>query len=101
MTLTPAIAVWEWPSAESWGWVIAAGFFGTAVHMTWTRALMLGEASELTPISFTQLPAVALLGWLLFGESVDGWSLLGAAIILGSNVYIARREALLRTRVNR
>ncbi len=93
MSLLPALFVWEWPSLAGWGWVALAGFLGTAGHMCWTRAFKLGDASALTPLSFVQLPVVAILAWLLFGEAVDRWTLLGSAVIFCSTVYIARREA--------
>ena len=38
---------------------------------------------------------MVVLGWLLFGEALDRWTLLGAAIILAANAYIAHREAVL------
>lgn len=98
MSLVPALFVWEWPQGTAWWWVIAAGVFGTAGQVLWTHALKLGEVSALTPISFTQLPLVAFAGWMWFGESVDTWTWVGAAIILTSNAYIAHREALLSRR---
>lgn len=54
--------------------------------------------SALTPISFLQLPLVTLCGWLLFNETVDRWTILGAGIILAANAYIAHREAVLSRR---
>ncbi|WP_368565883.1 DMT family transporter [Pseudoxanthomonas sp. UTMC 1351] len=98
MSLLPALAVWQWPQGITWLWVIAAGIMGTGGHMLWTRALKLGEVSALTPISFMQLPIVAVFGWWLFDESLDRWTLLGAAIIFGANAYIAHREAVLAKR---
>nr|WP_295374436.1 DMT family transporter [Pseudoxanthomonas sp.] len=98
MSLVPALSVWEWPQGITWLWVIAAGVMGTGGHMLWTRALKLGEVSALTPISFMQLPVVAVFGWVLFDESLDRWTLLGAAIIFGANAYIAHREAVLSRR---
>ncbi len=38
---------------------------------------------------------MAVFGWWLFDESLDRWTLLGAAIIFGANAYIAHREAVL------
>lgn len=98
LSLLPALTVWEWPSLVSWGWVAAAGFFGTVSHMCWTRANRLADASVIAPISFVQLPVVALLAWLLFDETMDRWTVIGAAVIFGSNFYIARREARLARR---
>lgn len=98
MSLLPALTVWEWPQGITWLWVVSAGAMGTAGHMLWTRALKLGDVSALTPISFTQLPIVALAGWLLFQEPVDRWTAIGAAIIFVANAYIAHREAQLARR---
>jgi drug/metabolite transporter (DMT)-like permease len=98
MSLLPALWVWEWPQGIAWLWVVAAGALGTGGHMLWTRAIKLGEVSALQPISFMQLPLVAIAGWLLFGESLDRWTVLGAAIILAANAYIAHREATLLRR---
>ena len=98
LSFVPALLYWEWPNAESWLWVTLAGFFGTTAHMCWTRALKLGDASALTPIHFLQLPVVAVLAYLLFGEAMDRYTLIGALIIFGSNIYIARREARIMRR---
>jgi drug/metabolite transporter (DMT)-like permease len=98
LSLGPALFVWEWPSGIVWLWVAAAGAMGTGGHMLWTRALKLGDVSALTPISFMQLPVVAVLGWLMFDETLDRWTVIGAAIIFGANAYIAHREAQLARR---
>ena len=95
MSLLPALLYWETPVGITWLWIVLAGFLGTTAHMLWTRALRLGEASMLTPISFLQVLVVAVFGWFLFGEALDRWTVLGAAIIFGSNLYIARRGARL------
>ena len=95
MSLGPALAVWQWPQGWTWAWIVASGILGTSGHMLWTRALRLGEVSALTPISFMQLPLVAVAGYFLFGEKLDHYTLLGAAIIFSSNAYITHREATL------
>lgn len=95
MSLLPALTVWEWPHGIVWVWVIAAGFLGTGGHMLWTRALKIGDVSALTPISFTQLPIVAVAGWLLFQEPLDRWTAIGAGVIFVANAYIAHRESQL------
>lgn len=95
LSLVPALFVWVWPAGIAWLWLLLTGVMGTAGQLLWTRALKLGEVSALTPISFTQLPLVVVMGWLLFGETLDRWTVFGALIILGSNAYIAHREAVL------
>ncbi|MGN0859210.1 MAG: DMT family transporter [Stenotrophomonas sp.] len=95
LSLLPALLQWVWPAPIAWLWLAATGVLGTAGQVLWTRALRLGDVSALTPISFTQLPLVATMGWLLFGEKIDAWTVAGAAVILGANAYIAHREAVL------
>ena len=95
MSFVPAAMDWHWPSGITWLWIALLGLFGTGGQLLWTKAMQLGEVSALSPISFLQLPIVTLLGWLWFNEHVDGYTLLGAAIILGSNFYIAHRESRL------
>jgi drug/metabolite transporter (DMT)-like permease len=98
MSLVPALFQWVWPSPTAWAWLVATGVLGTFGQLLWTRAIALGEVSALQPISFVQLPVLVALGWWLFGETVDGWTMLGAAIVLGANGYIAHREAMLLRR---
>lgn len=98
LSLLPALFVWVWPTGMAWLWLLATGVLGTIGQLLWTRALRLGEVSALTPISFLQLPLVTLFGWLLFNETVDRWTIIGAGIILAANAYIAHREAVLSRR---
>ncbi|MBJ7573720.1 DMT family transporter [Luteimonas sp. MC1828] len=98
MSLVPALFAWEWPQGITWLWLLLLGAFGTGGQLLWTRALKIGEVSALQPISFMQLPLVAVAAWLLFGEAPTRWTLIGAGIILGANIYIAHREVQLARR---
>jgi len=98
MSLLTALPQWQWPQGIAWVWLVATGIFGTAGQLFWTRALKLGEVSALQPISFMQLPLVALLGWWLFAERPGRSTVIGAGIIIAANVYIAHREAVLARR---
>ena len=98
LSLVPALFYWTQPTGITWLWIVLCGFLGTTAHMCWTRALTLADASLLTPISFLQVLVVGGFGYFLFGESVDRWTVAGAAIIFGSSVYIAHREARLARR---
>jgi drug/metabolite transporter (DMT)-like permease len=95
MSLVPALMVWQWPSGITWLWLVLAGLFGTVAHLCWTRALHLGEASMLTPISFLQVLIVGIFGWWLFDEAIDGYTVIGALIVFASSVFIAYRETRL------
>jgi drug/metabolite transporter (DMT)-like permease len=95
LSLLPALFVWQWPHGINWLWLVCTGVFGTGGQLLWTRALRLGEVSALTPISFMQLPVVAVAGYFLFDEKISHWTAIGAAIIFAANAYIAHREVQL------
>jgi len=44
------------------------------------------------PFDYTRLVFGGLIGFLAFGEVPDKWTLAGAAVIIGSALYIAHRE---------
>lgn len=98
ISLAPALLAWQWPQGVEWLWLVLLGAFGTGGQLLWTRALQIGEVSALQPISFMQLPMVAMAAWLLFGEAPTRWTVAGAGIILAANVYIAHREVQLARR---
>jgi drug/metabolite transporter (DMT)-like permease len=53
------------------------------------RAFHHAPASVLAPFVYSQLVAVLILGYAVFGEFPDGWSLTGMAIIVASGVFVA------------
>ena len=95
LSLVPALFVWQSPHGIAWLWLVLTGLFGTGGQLLWTRALRIGDVSALTPISFMQLPLVAVAGYFLFGETISHWTIAGAAVIFAANAYIAHREVQL------
>jgi len=98
LSLPAALWVWETPDPRTWLWLVLIGAFGTLGHMMLTRAMKTADASYVMPFDFTRLPAVALMAWLLFGETVDAWTWMGAGVIFGATVYIVHRETRLHIR---
>jgi drug/metabolite transporter (DMT)-like permease len=93
LSLPAALMVWQWPQTDLWPWLVLTGALGTGGQYFWTHALRIADASTLAPFSYLQLLIVAALAWLLFGEDVDRYTALGAAIVIGTSLYIMRREA--------
>ena len=96
LVLIPALFVWQWPSWDALFWLAALAGLGTLGHIALTRAYTIAEASHLAPFDFTQLLVAAALGYVLFAELPNIWTWTGSAVIAGSAVYIARREAMLQ-----
>ena len=94
----PAAFVWQWPTLEQLGWLVALGGLATAGHLAVTKALMLADATAVMPLDFLRLPITAFIAYLAFAEVPDPWVWIGAAVIFGSSIYIAHREAQLNVR---
>jgi len=84
--LVPALAVWHWPSAPTWGLLLVIGFCGTYSHYCLTQALMHADATIVVPMDFLRVPLAALTGWLIYRERIDLLTAVGAALILGGNL---------------
>jgi drug/metabolite transporter (DMT)-like permease len=95
LSLIPALFVWQWPDPRTFGALTGLGCLGTIAHLSVARALAAADASACAPFEFARLPFAALIGFLWFGEVTDLWTWAGAAIIAGSSVYVAHREARL------
>ncbi len=89
----PALAVWRWPSATGWGWILVVAFCGTFSHYCMARALRHAEATVVVPMDYLRVPLTALAGWLVYAERMDLLTMLGAALILGGNLLNTRRAA--------
>jgi drug/metabolite transporter (DMT)-like permease len=91
----PAILVWRWP--EFWGWVLAIGIAlsATVGQYFWVQAFKAGEMSAVAPFEYLRLPFAVFVGWLIWSEMPEIWTYVGAAIVIGSALYIAHREAQL------
>ena len=69
--------------------VAVTGFFG---QLAITEAFRHGEASAIAPFEYSALAWALVLDWGLWRTLPDGFTLLGAAIIIASGVYLVRHE---------
>lgn len=92
MGIPPALPGFVVPALEVWPWVIAVAAAGLVAHYSLARAFMAAEASFVIPIDFLRLPLIGVVGWLIYGESVDGWLVGGAALIL-FGIWLNSRSA--------
>jgi drug/metabolite transporter (DMT)-like permease len=89
----PAFFVWQTPDWVDMPAMIGLGITGYATHYCITRSLAVGDASFVIAFDFMRLPFSALLGWLLFREMLDTWTVAGALIIFAAGYYSTMREA--------
>lgn len=89
------VAAWVWvtPTPSQMGWLFLVAGFATAGHYFMTRAFRVAPMTVTQPVTFVQLVWACLLGWLAFGEPIDGWVMLGGTLIVAAVSYITLREA--------
>lgn len=73
------------PSTENLPWLVLIACAGLIAHYCLTTALRLAPASVVMPIDFIRLPLIAVVGMTLYGEQIDIWVLVGAAVIFAGN----------------
>ncbi len=93
ITVVPALLFWTPPTLTQWLLLAGVGALGVASQAMIIRAYRSGEASFVAPFDYLKLILAGLIGFLVFGEVPGPWTLLGAAVIVGAALYIARREA--------
>ena len=94
LALIPAIFFfdWVWPTWPDAPWLAVIGLTGISAHFCLARALQLADATVCIPVDFIRLPLTALLGWMVYTESVSLWVFLGAFLIFAGNYYSVWRE---------
>jgi drug/metabolite transporter (DMT)-like permease len=95
LALPLCLLQWRMPDPVGWLLLIAIGALGTVAWLTATRAFFLIDASAVVPFEFLRLPFAALVAYLWFAEVPSVWTWLGGALIFGTSIYIAQREARL------
>jgi drug/metabolite transporter (DMT)-like permease len=82
----PAVYVWVWPSAYAWFWVVVIGICGTFSHYCLANAMRYADATIVVPMDFLRVPLTATVGWLVYSERLDFFTVLGALLILTGNL---------------
>jgi drug/metabolite transporter (DMT)-like permease len=76
--------------------MVASGAMGSAGHYLLIAAHRLAPAAVLSPFIYTEIVLVIALGFLVFGDVPNRWTLTGGAIVVGSGLYIIHRERKVR-----
>ena len=86
---------WFWVTPDLFGlfFLLAMGVVAAAGQWVGVKALRLGEASAISSIPYTQLVYVAVIGYAVFGEVPDTYTVAGSVVIVAAGLYMIHREA--------
>jgi drug/metabolite transporter (DMT)-like permease len=91
----PALWVWTTPTWVEIGILAAMAGAATLGQYCGLRAFQAADASAVVPYDYMRLIFAIALGFALFGERPDFWTLTGSAVLIVSTLYIAYREIAL------
>jgi drug/metabolite transporter (DMT)-like permease len=97
--MMPALPfIWHAPNGPlAWTLLVMTGVFGSLGHYLLIAAHRLASPSVLAPFIYIQLIWATMWGYLIFHDVPDRFTLAGAAIVIGSGLYILYRTHKLRT----
>lgn len=92
VSLLLAIPVWQTPG---WDMVLLGaiqGLLGTTAHALVAKGFQIADASHIMPFDFLRLPFTIGLAFVLFSETPDLLTIVGATIVFAATFYIALRS---------
>jgi drug/metabolite transporter (DMT)-like permease len=89
----PTLYLWVRPSPYVWFWVTVIAVCGTFSHYCLASAMRYADATIVVPMDFLRVPLTATVGWLVYSERLDFYTVLGAALILTGNLLNLKPNA--------
>lgn len=86
---------WQTPEGLQWLMLVGMGLSGGIGHFMLIQAHRLAPASVLAPFVYTQIVWMMLLGFMMFSDVPDLWTLVGASIVIASGLFVFARERTL------
>jgi drug/metabolite transporter (DMT)-like permease len=83
---------WAPPSWSALGLFTAAGWISVCALFCANRALKLAPASSVVPYQYSMIVWAVIFGYLVFGDAPSAATLIGAAVIIATGIYIFLRE---------
>lgn len=87
LSLPMGIVHWQDPTPEAWFWIGVIGVLSYIVQVLVGKAISKVPYMVIIPLNFVQLVFSTALGYLVYAQVLDRYTLLGAVIILGGTIY--------------
>lgn len=87
---------WRVPTVQDVAFMAMSGLLVGSAHFLLIEAVRLAEVGLVAPFKYSALIWSIILGFFIWGQLPDFWTLVGAAIVISSGLYILKREAFHR-----
>lgn len=83
-----------WVAIEKLDWLLFAlsGVLLGGAHFLMIDTFRHAEAALVAPFKYTTIIWAVVLGYLVWGDFPDSWTLIGASVVVASGLYILKRE---------
>jgi drug/metabolite transporter (DMT)-like permease len=86
----PLLWSWETPTGMAWVYLCVLAVLSTGAHVLLTIGCTIAPADRAYTLSYSAVVFAAVLGWLVWGEGVDGVMVLGAALVCVAGTLATR-----------
>jgi drug/metabolite transporter (DMT)-like permease len=90
--LASIFETWKPVDGQNWVLILGAGALILIANFSMVRALRIGDVGFASPFRFSAMLWAALVGFLLFSEVPDLWTIAGSGIVIGAGLFTLYRE---------
>lgn len=93
LVLMPVSGASVWPTTPQWLYLLIGAISATAGLYFLIGSTRTGDLAAVAPFRYSRIVFALIFSVVIFGERPDGWTLTGAAIVVGAGLYGFWREA--------
>lgn len=91
---TIIVSGWQSMELKDVALLALSGILMSGAHFLMIETYRFAEAAFLAPFKYVSMIWAVLLGYLVWGDYPDQWTLFGAIIVISSGLYIIHREKI-------
>jgi drug/metabolite transporter (DMT)-like permease len=92
LSFVPMLFFWQTPTLMELLLLALTGVLGIAGQACFTHGVGLGDTTFILPFDYMRIVFAAIFGVFMFAEIPGFWSIAGAAVIIGSSLYLIRTD---------
>lgn len=97
-SLTFLLGAWVWPDPGDYAWLALLGLASAGGGYLISQAYRTSEAGLVAPFEYVAFVMAIFWGYFIWGDVPTAVAALGMALVLGSGLYLALREAAVGAR---
>lgn len=87
LSIPMGVLHWQNPTPEAWMWIAIIGVLSYGVQILVGKAISKVPYMVIIPLNFVQLVFSTILGYLVYQQTLDSYTLVGALVILAGSIY--------------